>query len=526
MLGRNVRFSETVMPRKTELAERLSAASPWLVCVIICVGAAVRLAHLPFSIDDTRSGGLFLAFAREIAGNYYLLPATIPHYTDGGLPFVYPPLSFYIEAVLAYGVGVPEHIVVHALPPIIAVLSLSFFHVLTGVMRLRLEARLLALFIFAVSWAAFEHQVETGGLAEAAGTLTLIWLATAFAKVRAVPDTLNHWHVLVGVALGMCIMASPGSAYASIILAMIFSAWHVATTRNFRAILVVAIVCLLVSLPYSLPVLLHHGPDIIIGPLAGQHEGNWLLGPLTRLLSFSVLWSPEQAFAAKIAVVAGMAHETLKRRWWIGVLLIVCLLIPREGAWMASIPASTLAGVGVVWLVRMWLDPLLSAGRRMEAIAPVVLALVALVVLGISAAGYKVYQEATTGSRTPDGFRGALAASTSVLPADAKVLTLVDSEDWSPFLMQRTVLNMPYGAEWQPTELIAIEDFQRAARSCASLACVHSVAAANFGYEELYVVTGKDRLLELCVTPRECDNFEVVLETGNSVVGVLRTDSQ
>ena len=92
--------------------------------------------------------------------------------------------------------------------------------------------------------------------------------------------------------------------------------------------------------------------------------------------------------------------------------------------------------------------------------------------------------------------------------------------------MQRTVLNMPYGAEWQPTELIAIEDFQRVARSCASLACLHSVAAANFGYEELYVVTGKDRLLELCVTPRECDNFEVVLETGNSVVGVLRTDSQ
>ena len=506
---------------QTGAADRLQAAAPYLVVATMCVGALVRLAHLPFSIADTRSGGLFLAFAHEIAGNYYLLPATIPHYTDGGLPFAYPPLAFYLEAVLAYGVGIPEHIVVHVLPPVIAVLSLPFFHVLTGVMRLRLDVRLLSLFVFAVSWAAFEHQVEAGGLAEATGTLTLIWLATAFARVKGVPDTPGRWHVLAGAALGVCIMASPGSAYASIALAAIFSAWHVAATRNFRGIAVVAVVCMLVSLPYSIPVLLHHGPAIIAGPFASQHGGNWLLGSVTRLLSFSVLWSPQQAFAAKVAAAAGIAHEILKRRWWTVVWLTVCLFVPREGSWLASIPASILAGVGIAWLVRVWLDLMLSAGRRMAAIAPVVLALVALVVLGISAAGYKVHQEANAGSRTPDGFRETLTASASVLPADAMVLTLVDSEDWSPFLMQRTVLNMPYGAEWQPSELTTIEGFQTDVRGCESLKCVHSVAAAHFGYEELYVVTGKDRLFELCVRLRDCDNFEVVLETAHTVVGAF-----
>ena len=64
---------------QTGAADRLQAAAPYLVGATMCVGALVRLAHLPFSIADTRSGGLFLAFAHEIAGNYYLLPATIPH---------------------------------------------------------------------------------------------------------------------------------------------------------------------------------------------------------------------------------------------------------------------------------------------------------------------------------------------------------------------------------------------------------------------------------------------------------------
>ena len=524
--GRNVPLSGITIDGKMNWAGGIRGLEPWLATVIILAGAVVRLAHLPFSISDTRSGGLFLAFAREIADSSYLLPEDIPHYTDGGLPFAYPPLSFYLEAMLAYGAGIPEHVVVNALPPSIAVVSLLSFHVLTRVMRLRSDIRLISLFVFAVSWAAFEHQIEAGGLAEAAGTLTLIWLATAFAGLKKSPHTISHWHILTGAALGLCIMASPGSAYASILLAAIFSTYHLANTRNFRPVITVAIVSLLVSFPYWVPVLLNHGPGVITTSLAGQHERSWLLGSLTQLLSFSVLWSPTQAFAARVAVAAGMAHEILKRRWWIGIWLVICLFTPREGSWMASIPGSILAGIGIVWLAHMWLDYLLRTGRRLVAITPVVLALVSLVVLGVSAAGYKVHQEATSGSRTPEGFREALAASTTLLPADAKVLTLVESEDWSPLWIQRTVLNMPYGAEWQPRELATIEAFQAEMRDCENLQCVNSVADTHFDYAELFVVMRRERLFEFCDTLRDCDSLELVQETGDTVVAALRPIAQ
>ena len=522
----NSRLFKATIDGKTVWASRLRDLEPWLATMIILVGAVIRLAHLPFSISDTRSGGLFLAFAREIADNSYLLPANIPHYTDGGLPFAYPPLSFYLEAMLAYGAGAPEHIIVNVLPPAIAVVSLLSFHVLAGAMRLRSDVRLLSLFIFAVSWAAFEHQVEAGGLAEATGTLTLIWLAIAFVRLKESPNTIGRWHILTGVTLGMCVMASPGSAYASVLLAAIFSTCHLAVTRDLRRVIAVAAICLLVSLPYWVPVLLHHGPGVITASLGGQHGDAWLPGSLMRLLSFPVLWSAPQAFAAKIAVVAGMAHETLKRRWWIVVWLVICLLIPREGEWLVSIPGSILAGIGIVWLVRLWLDHLLRGRTSSHGHCTSRVGIGVSCGVGSFCRGLQSPPRGYVWITNSEGFHEALTESTFLLPVDAKVLTLVDSEDWSPLWIQRTVLNMPYGAEWQPVELTTIEAFQTDVMGCESLECVRSIADAHFGYKELYVVMGRERLSGLCVTPHDCDNFELVLESGDSIVGALQVTSQ
>jgi len=52
--------------------------------------------------------GLFLQIATEIARHNYHLPATIPYYTASGIPFAYPPLGFYLVAVLHAVTGVPH----------------------------------------------------------------------------------------------------------------------------------------------------------------------------------------------------------------------------------------------------------------------------------------------------------------------------------------------------------------------------------------------------------------------------------
>jgi hypothetical protein len=64
-----------------------------LVLGVFALGIGLRVVHL-FFVDleyPFQYGGLFLEFANQIRAEEYALPATIPFYTDGGIPYAYPP---------------------------------------------------------------------------------------------------------------------------------------------------------------------------------------------------------------------------------------------------------------------------------------------------------------------------------------------------------------------------------------------------------------------------------------------------
>ena len=486
----------------------MAAATPPLVVVLLVVAALVRLSHLFFvqidlPIIGTGSGGLFLAFASAIAENGYRLPPLIPHYTDGGIPFAYPPLSFYLEAVLVYALGIPGHLVVNALPPLLSLTAVAFFYVLTGALNLRPEVRLLALFAFAVSEAAVSAQMEAGGLAEATGTLVLICLAIGLARVRDKGST-GRWHVLAGAALGLCVTASPGSAYGSIVLFVLFAAWQVVSRRGARGetlvgMLLIATTGFVVSAFYVIPVLGNHGFGVLLETFANQHSSpvRRILVVFSDLSQFTVLWDLRQGFFMNAAVAFGILHEIVRRRWWMAVWLVVWLVIPREGGWMVAIPGCIIAGVGIRWLLCIWFERLTADGRRVEAVVLSAASLVCLAALGLAGAGYVVAQEADR-EYAPDGFAEVLARASSTLPQEARVIALIGDEDWSPFLIRRDVLNMRYGAEWQPGEEATIKSFTSELTNCRTFDCVHSLAVDKFGYQELYFTTTHEVLLDMC----------------------------
>ena len=102
----------------------------WIIPVIITGGAVLRIAHL-FSIPfDTpfHLGGLFYEFSRQIILNHFALPETIPYYSLGGLPFNYPPLSFYLQALVMRLFSPAPFITVNLLPPLITAISLPVFY--------------------------------------------------------------------------------------------------------------------------------------------------------------------------------------------------------------------------------------------------------------------------------------------------------------------------------------------------------------------------------------------------------------
>ena len=522
------------------LRKRLGPTEIVLAAALLVVAAYMRLSHLVYlyadveglriSIDrpfppppiDTASGGLFLAFAGAIADNGYILPTTLPNYTDGGIPFAYPPLSFLLEAVLVHMLSVPDHIAVNALPPVIALLAVPSFYMLTRVLGLPLGARLLALFVFATARVAFSPQIEPEGLAEAAGTLSLVWLAIGLKHVYDNPKP--GWrHLLAGAALGICVMASPGSAYGSAAMCLGFAAWQIASCHGLRreamtGMTVIAVAGVATSAPYIIPVLVNHGPDAFIEPFANENGSLvFRIIDVAQTLSRLAISGSRELFLLNAAVAVGLTHELIKRRWWMAVWFAGLLVIPREGSWMAAIPGCLLAGIGINWLISMWFGRLLKDGRRVEAFG-VAAALVVLAAVGINEARDVGIREASR-QRAPVAFVDVLNRSASTLPRNAKVITLVE-EDWSPLLLRRDVLNMIYGSEWQPGEREAIKAFRAELNECDNFECVRSLAHKKFGYRDMYFVATDDRVAELCGEPTvdgQCSDVEVI-ESGEGLV--------
>ncbi|ADJ13922.1 hypothetical protein [Halalkalicoccus jeotgali] len=94
----------------------------WLTVALLAgsiVVASYYLTH-PYPAYAT---ALFPHMAEVVLENGYRRPEIIPHYTEGGLPFAYPPLMFYVMAVLIdFGID-PFHLI-RIVPGIASVLAL------------------------------------------------------------------------------------------------------------------------------------------------------------------------------------------------------------------------------------------------------------------------------------------------------------------------------------------------------------------------------------------------------------------
>ena len=480
---------------------RTSTITAIAVAAIFLVGAFVRLSvpaltDVSAFIVNRADCGLFVAMAHEIAGNGYIIPAIIPHYTDGGIPFAYPPLSFYLLAFFAGLTGLEYQTAVTILPPILAVLSLPLFYVLTRALGLTRAQQLLSLSLFAVASIAFrEHTISTG-LAEVTGLLAMVTLAVVLVSRRQFGRIQGV--VIVGAALALCAMSSPGSAYGGVVLFGVFTLRDLLTHRDRMSGVVVnaagaGLVGLLVSSWYWLPVIAAHGPDVFLTSFAGQHSWWWYT---TKLVDVTRFTDSNLGVVLCALVLFGVAHEVMRRQFWLLAWLLSQLVIPREGEWLAAVPACILAGIGVAWM----LDGLGKAYpwiRSMAPVAPVApvasVAVVLVVVLTVGA------WHATGDTRTlagkmkyaPKDYAEVMREASQTLPVDAKVVLMNRRDDWTPHLLRRDVLNMWYGTEWSPDERAEVRYFNRRLKDqCeGDHQCAADMALEVFGYGDVYLLT-------------------------------------
>ena len=91
---------------RLDKSEQLIEGSRFSVVILIfLVGLLVRIFPLIMMEFPTEvpynGGGLYYHFSETILENNFAYPRIIPYYTDNGIPFAYPPLLFYLIAIVA-----------------------------------------------------------------------------------------------------------------------------------------------------------------------------------------------------------------------------------------------------------------------------------------------------------------------------------------------------------------------------------------------------------------------------------------
>ncbi len=448
-------------------------------------GALIRVLPLMVTRADApyRLGGLYMEFARQIALNGFSFPAWIPYYTQGGIPFAYPPLPFFLAAGLAYGLGLPVFLVSNGLPALAAVLSVPAYYLLLRSLRFGRWVRLAGLAIFATLPSAYQQQIEGAGLAEAFGTLAIILLLAALARAFWQPTPVRF--VWVGLALGLCVLSAPGSAVAAVPAIGVFvGAWLFRNgLRGLGQVLLYTAGAGLLGVGLSLPYWLHIAGQYGLGllPAAMAAQGKGVIGTLANQLYYSLgLPGSGAKYPAlwNALLLGGMVWALYRRRFDLLGVYLAFANIPREGDWLVSVPAALLMALG---LVKLWLPfarrlgeeiPARVRGRRaLEAALPAAALLIGL---------YHVNLHAVRPARDAlPAFAGMAEVAAGVqahTPAGAQLVVVAQDEalEWTPFLFERTVANMRFGAEWLPEKLARLQAFADGLSACKDWTCVRA----------------------------------------------------
>jgi hypothetical protein len=508
-----------------------------VIAGLMLLGAAIRLAHLPF-IDLARpfnKGGLYAEFAHQIAAHGYWLPRVIPFYTDGGIPFAYPPLPFYLEAVLVYSLRLPEFPIVNLLPALFSVLTLPPFYALVRELRLDDRTALAALLVYATLPTAYSQHVGGAGLAEAFGTFALLWFVFSLARAHHRDSPLSY--ALAGLFWALCVTASPGTAYASIPTFGLFALVQLARgqlrprVRRLALLTLSGVVAVAASSPYWLSVMLNHGPHVFLDTLATQ-QGGELADSLGRVLSLRVFQFPggPAPFLWSIALFSGVVWAAIKRQWALLAWFVALSLVPRERSWTSAVPASILAGVGCTRVLLPLLVRLVRGRPRWTQRPAAAGALVLVLGLTITLLAFALPGRTLAAARRAglQPSREALQAMEWVrtnTPAESKFVVLHDTyvKEWVPRIARRTVLNMAFGSEWEPEEAVKIKELS----SCRDFDCIHSEVARTMGYPDVYLYLERSRISSLRARPAgglaPSTSFELIWQNSEVAVGLLRT---
>lgn len=419
----------------------LSRADARPIAGLLAVGIAVYAVYVLTNDYPAYGAGLFALIAEEILAHGYGLPETIPYYAPDGVPFAYPPLGFYLFAVVLDLTGADLLTVSRLLPGLYVVVSTVPAYLLGRELLGSRRRGAFAGLLVALNPQVLEWHISAGGVVRAPAFLLLLsGLAVGVGLFRVGG---RRRLVAATVLFGLTVLAHP--TYTTV-FGLSYVLFWLALDRTPVGLLRGAAVAAgggLLASPWLLSVLATHGPDVYLSA-AGTHGG--IGGGATHLLTYG------PTIPSLVPIVAALALLPL------GHVLLPAWLALMELGYKQSRFSYTVGSVVIVAAAAEYLAP---AVRERLADAPTrkvaALTVAGWLVVAGAGVGYLGYHftlgdDDTTPEFVDDEDVAAMEWAANGTDRNATFVVLGDAAEWFPALTSRTILVGPWGAEWQGSD--------------------------------------------------------------------------
>ncbi len=314
-----------------------------LLMIAFVIGTIVRIQYVSGTDYPVNDGGLFYQMVEDLLDNGLRIPAYTT-YNNDQIPFAYPPLAFYLIAILKLISNQSLLQLFSIFPLAISILVIVAFYFFSSVIfKDRIKIALSVLF-FALLPRTYQWFIMGGGATRGLGFLFAILALTCIWKVFS---EKTSWKNIVGAIVfsAGCVLSHPETSLFVIFMAGVFFSYHQFGWTNFKKGLIIAAGVLICIAPWLFTLLSYHGITPFRGAGATGH-GEWLEIKNFLTLNFGFENSMFLQIVSIFALLALFFKKDKLTYFLSASIVIGYFLFPRSGPNLLTMVIAPLAAGG------------------------------------------------------------------------------------------------------------------------------------------------------------------------------------
>ena len=313
-----------------------------ILLAVVIFGIWVRFTPVLQANFPINDGGMFYTMINDLHENNFVLPK-FTSYNLANIPYAYPPLGFYLSAVIKTVFGVNTIFILTYLPPVLSAVAIfAFFSLAHQLFSGSWQKAVMATTAFALIPRSYSWFIMGGGLTRSLGQIFLLLMLTNLLRLYKNGEAKDIW--ITGFLGGLVVLSHPEATVHAITAAILFWAFLSHNRKSLLQSLLVAALVLLVSSPWWGTVLWHHGLAPFISAI---QTGGHSLTSVTGLLAFTFA---EEQLATVVTVLGmiGMLFQLSQNNYFLSIWLLIHFITqPRSATAIAIYPLSLLSAIAL-----------------------------------------------------------------------------------------------------------------------------------------------------------------------------------